>query len=68
MANEFRLSEKVYEQLENQLPVPMVTKDTSEHQIGFLLGIQFVLKTLRKGFVVNDSNQAGEQAFRTRAR
>lgn len=68
MKNEFRLSQAVYEQLERQLPQPIVTKDTTEHQIGYMLGIQHILGILRKGFTVDETNEAREPSFRTRAR
>ena len=47
-----RLSPNVYNALEKSLPIPAVTQTTTELQAGFALGIQFVLKQLRDGFVV----------------
>jgi hypothetical protein len=64
----YRLNPSVYEKLEQQLPKPVVTKDTSEHQTGYLLGIQYVLLVLRQGFTIDADRPAGEQTFRTRAR
>ena len=47
-----RLAPNVYNALEKSLPIPAVTTTTTELQAGFALGIQFVLKQLREGFVV----------------
>lgn len=47
-----RLTQDVYKALEAGLPVPFVNQHTSDLQAGFALGIQFVLKQLREGFVV----------------
>lgn len=47
-----RLSVDVYRQLEQSLPTPAVTVQTTDLQAGFALGIQYVLKQLREGFTV----------------
>lgn len=47
-----RLTQEVYKHLENQMPAPFVSTATTEIQAGFALGVQFVLKQLREGFVV----------------
>lgn len=70
MTDMFRLTPEVYEKLEQQLPKPMVTANTTEHMIGYLLGIQFVLSVLREGFTIGSdearqpSFQAGSRPFR----
>lgn len=67
MNNLYRLSPEIYKQLEGQLPKPIVSANTTEHQIGYLLGIQYVLSTLREGFTVANG-EANDPTFRTRAR
>lgn len=47
-----RLNSEVYAALEKQLPQPYIDSTTSPQQVGYLLGIQAVLKKLREGFVV----------------
>lgn len=48
-----RLSTEMYDHLVKQLPNPFVTKDTTDLEAGFRLGIQHVLFLLReKGIVV----------------
>jgi len=47
-----RLQYDVYKQLEKALPAPVITATTTEHQVAFALGVQYVLKVLREGFVV----------------
>lgn len=48
-----RLSTEMYDHLVKQLPNPFVTKDTTELEAGFRLGIQHVLFLLReKGIVI----------------
>lgn len=47
-----RLQSDVYRQLEQSMPTPAVTTQTTELQAGFALGIQYVLKHLREGFTV----------------
>lgn len=47
-----RLSAEAYRQLESSCPRPAVSQDSSPQQVGFLLGVQFVLERLRNGFVV----------------
>ena len=47
-----RLQSDVYKQLEADLPQPIVQSATTEHQVAFNLGIQYVLKKLRDGFTV----------------
>ena len=48
----FRLSQAAYEELERQLPMPFVGKESTELQAGFMLGVQHVLRTLRNGYTV----------------
>jgi hypothetical protein len=45
-----RLSHNQYEALEKQLPGPTAQPTASEHHVGYLLGIQYVLLKLRQGF------------------
>lgn len=47
-----RLTQEVYKHLEGQMPAPFVNQQTTDVQAGFALGIQYVLKQLREGFVV----------------
>ena len=47
-----RLQPDVYRQLEESLPAPAVTTQTTDLQAVYALGIQAVLKKLREGFVV----------------
>lgn len=47
-----RLQQDVYKQLEDSLPAPVVSANTTDQQVSFALGIQYVLKKLREGFVV----------------
>jgi len=48
-----RLSTEMYDHLVRQLPNPFVTKDTTDLEAGFRLGIQHVLYLLReKGIVI----------------
>lgn len=47
-----RLGLPAMEALEKACPQMAVTNDTSAHSAGFQLGIQFVFKKLREGFVV----------------
>ena len=50
----FRLDNRVYEELEKKvMGTPIVTKETTELQAGFQLGVQHVLKVLRDGYTVN---------------
>lgn len=63
MSGMYRLTPEVYEKLEGQLPKPIVTGQTTEHQVGYLLGIQYVLSVLREGFTI-DTSQAGQPPFR----
>lgn len=42
MTDLFRLTPEVYKALEDQMPKPMVSGNTTEHMIGYLLGIQYV--------------------------
>lgn len=50
----FRLSPEAYEQLEKALLSEVyVSKDTTELQAGYMLGIQKTLKVLRDGFTVS---------------
>jgi hypothetical protein len=48
-----RLSMEAYQELERQLPSPVITDDTSPQKVGYLLGVQAVLKKLREGFTLN---------------
>ena len=50
-----RLTPAVYRDLESKLlhTIP-VTKETTEIQAGYMLGIQTVLKVLRDGFTVSE--------------
>lgn len=47
-----RLTEQELNELKKQLPSPYVGQDTTAHQAGFLLGIQFVLQRLELGWVI----------------
>jgi Cu/Ag efflux pump CusA len=47
-----RLQPDVYKQLEDSLPAPVISTTTTDQQVSFALGIQYVLKKLREGFVV----------------
>jgi hypothetical protein len=47
-----RLSHDQYAALERQLPGPVAQPTASEHHVGYLLGIQYVLLKLRQGFTV----------------
>jgi hypothetical protein len=46
-----RLAPEVYASLVQKCPAIAVTNDTSEMQAGFQLGVQYLLKLLREGFV-----------------
>lgn len=46
-----RLDPRQYAELERQMPGPNVGPNTTDLQAGFALGIQFVLKHLREGYV-----------------
>lgn len=48
-----RMDETLYKELERTCPQPSVSEGTSAHQAGFLLGIQFVLRKLREGYVIS---------------
>lgn len=50
-----RLSEEAYGHLTKGMPGIAVTNETTERQMGFQLGIQYVLQKLREGFVVGRS-------------
>lgn len=47
-----RLSQEAYTSLERQLPQATVNQETTQHQLGYLLGIQYALKVIRDGFAV----------------
>lgn len=47
-----RLDQTTYTALAKQLPPPHVSAETTAHQAGFLLGVQFVLEKLRAGFTI----------------
>lgn len=57
--NDFRLTPEVYETLEDKLPKPIINAQTTEHQVGYLLGIQHVLQVLRKGFTIGSDTTSG---------
>lgn len=59
MTDLFRLTPEVYKSLEDQLPKPIVNNQTSEHQLGYLLGIQYVLTVLREGFTIESDTPRG---------
>lgn len=59
MGNTHRLTPEVYEALEAQLPKPIVSMQTTEHQVGYLLGIQYVLSVLREGFTIGSDTPRG---------
>ncbi len=65
MAPQFRLTQEVYEKLEAQLPKLVVGPQTPEHQIGYLLGIQYVLSVLREGFTIGDNSPRGASSTAT---
>lgn len=67
MSNMYRLTPEIYKKLEDQLPKPIVNAQTTEHMVGYMLGIQYVLAVLREGFTI-DSGEARDPSFRTRAR
>lgn len=48
-----RMNTRIYESLEAKLPQAGVTATTTELQAGFQLGIQYVLKLLREGYVIS---------------
>jgi hypothetical protein len=50
-----RLTAPVYADLEKKCTPPRVTDTTTAHHAGYMLGIQFVLKLLREGYVVQTS-------------
>lgn len=47
-----RLSMAAYEALEKKCPAPLVNSDTTAHQAGYMLGVQYVLTLLRDGYRV----------------
>lgn len=47
----FRLTPQVYADLEKQVARFDVRSDTSPQEVGFMLGVQFVLRKLRDGYV-----------------
>ena len=50
-----RLTDAVYRDLEKKCTPPRVTEATTSHHAGYMLGIQFVLKHLRDGYVIQTS-------------
>jgi uncharacterized protein YjaZ len=50
-----RMTPEMYKKLESVLPRPMLdpSKADSPHYAGYLLGIQYVLKCLRDGYVTS---------------
>jgi hypothetical protein len=47
-----RLSAESYDKLQKVCPAIAVTNETTERQMGYQLGVQFVLKLLREGYVI----------------
>lgn len=47
-----RLTTEVYQDLERKVGQVMVTRETTDLQAGFQLGVQSVLKLLREGYVI----------------
>lgn len=47
-----RFTPAVYAALEKQCIPPRVTEATTAHHAGYMLGIQYVLKLVREGYVV----------------
>lgn len=47
-----RMQSDVYKRFEDSLIQPYVQTSTTDQQVAFALGIQYVLKRLRDGFVV----------------
>lgn len=47
-----RMDNDAYLQLTKNMPGIAVTNETTERQMGFQLGIQFVLQKLREGYVI----------------
>lgn len=48
-----RLNQEVYEALERQVGRVLVTRETTDLQAGYQLGVQAVLQLLRDGYVIN---------------
>jgi hypothetical protein len=46
------LNKDIYKKLEAQLPAPAPSATTTDIQAGYMLGVQYVLKVLREGFVI----------------
>jgi hypothetical protein len=42
----------MYDKLEKSLPQPACSTDATPQQVGYLLGIQHVLRVLRQGWIV----------------
>lgn len=59
---DFRLTTEVYDKLEDMMPQPVVSGQTTEHQAAYLLGIQYVLGVLRKGFTIG-SDEGRQPSF-----
>ena len=53
LTNIVRLDPEVYATLEAKLISPHVSNETTPIQAGFQLGVQAVLKELRRGYVVS---------------
>ena len=47
-----RLTREVYEDLERKVGRVLVTRETTELQAGYQLGVQAVMQMLREGYVV----------------
>ena len=47
-----RLNPDMYDKLEKSLPQPACSTDATPQQVGYLLGIQHVLRVLRQGWIV----------------
>jgi len=52
-----RLSDEVYDNLVSNFPNILVTKETTDIQAGYMLGVQAVLAKLREGFVIGNTNK-----------
>ena len=49
-----RLNYEQYQQLERQIGKVTITNNTSPYEVSFQLGVQFVLKVLREGYVTGE--------------
>lgn len=46
-----RLAPHAMKMLETKCPAPVVTSNCTPQQVGFALGVQYVLRQLREGFL-----------------